>query len=85
MVNGGNDPLGRIGSHISRIQGSDPEKVGNMCVCSLSQKNAQGCKLGNRSHSCHRRKCLLDCFGGQLDENTTISTGYAQNLPNHWD
>ena len=42
-------------------------------------------QISNRSHSRHRRKCLLDCFGGQLDENTRISTGYAQNLPNHLD
>jgi hypothetical protein len=46
---------------------------------------AVGSKWDNRSHSRHRRKCLLDCFGGQLDANTKISTGYAQNLPNHWD
>jgi hypothetical protein len=44
-----------------------------------------GSKWDNRSHSRHRRKCLLDCFGDQLDANTRISTGYAQNLPNHWD
>ena len=44
-----------------------------------------GSKWDNRSHSHHRRKCLLDCFGGQLDANTRISTGYAQNLPDHWD
>jgi hypothetical protein len=26
---------------------------------------------------------LLDCSGGQLDANTRISPGYAQNLPDH--
>jgi hypothetical protein len=44
-----------------------------------------GCKFGINSHSQHRRNCLMDCFGGQLDENTRISIGYAQNLPNHLD
>jgi hypothetical protein len=44
-----------------------------------------GSEWDNTSHSHHRRKCLLDCFGGQLDANTRISTGYAQNLPDHWD
>jgi hypothetical protein len=44
-----------------------------------------GSKWDNRSHSRHKRKCILDCFGGQLDANTRISTGYAQNLPDHWD
>jgi hypothetical protein len=47
--------------------------------------STEGCKFGIRSHSQHRRKCLMDCFGGQLDENTRISIGYAQNLPNHLD
>jgi hypothetical protein len=45
----------------------------------------EGSKWDNRSHSRHRRKCLLDCFGGQLDANTRLSTGYAQNLPDNWD
>jgi hypothetical protein len=48
-------------------------------------KACHGSKWDNRSHLRHRRKCLLDWFGGQLDANTRISTSYAQNFPDHWD
>jgi hypothetical protein len=45
----------------------------------------EGSKWDNKSYSRHRMKCLLDCFGGQLDANAKISTGYAQNVPDHWE
>jgi hypothetical protein len=60
-------------------------KVDTNSKMALTFQNVAGSKRDNRSHSRHRRKRLLDCFGGQLDANTRISTDYAQNLPDHWD
>ena len=66
-----------------------PPLFANVCICvcviitewkfskSIFEATTTGSKWDNRSHSYHRRKCLLDCFGGQLDANTRISTGYS--------